>query len=346
MSQISSNIDEYVSLKPYNTFGVDTTARYFFTIEHSDQLTELIRNHPEWMATYYMIGGGSNVLFIDDYPGLIILNRIFGKRIVQESEDYILLQVGAGENWHKLVRYAVERGWGGIENLSLIPGTVGAAPIQNIGAYGVELEEVFHSLEAVELSTGNKRHFKKKDCGFGYRNSVFKQSERGRWCITSVALRLSRNPEVNLSYRALSDWLESEGIKQPTIKQVSDAVIAIRQSKLPDPSDVGNAGSFFKNPLIKRWEFEALEAEWGNVPGFSMDDGHIKVPAGWLIDKAGWRGYREERVGTYQQQALVIVNFGGANGKEIWDFAQRIRESVHSKFSIELQPEVNVVGSH
>ena len=344
VAQTADKIKEHVSLKPFNTFGVEATARYFLNLEHSGQLMELIESHPEWMDSYYMLGGGSNVLFTEDYPGLILLNRIFGKEVIDKTEMEIYLQVGAGENWHKLVRYAVEQGWGGIENLSLIPGTVGAAPIQNIGAYGAELKDVFHSLEAVELATGNKRQFRREECGFGYRNSVFKQQEKGRWCITSVTLRLSRKPEVNLSYQTLADWLEDQGITEPTIRQVSDAVIAIRRSKLPDPSQIGNAGSFFKNPVLSPSEYEALKGEWGSVPAFNLDDGNVKVPAGWLIDKAGWRGHSEQRVGTYQHQALVIVNFGGASGKEIWDFARRIQESVQSKFGIKLQPEVNVVG--
>ena len=345
MPEAISTVQTNVDLSPYNTLQVAAKARKFVQVTSSEQLVTLLRTIDTKLPVF-VLGGGSNVLFIDDFDGLVIQMAITGKEVVRKDDTHVWLKIGAGENWHKTVRYCVEKGWGGIENLSLIPGTVGAAPIQNIGAYGVELEEVFDSLTAIMLETGEERIFKKKDCRFGYRDSVFKQGLKGKLVVTDVTLKLSKNPVINTSYGAIRQKIKDKKLASPTIKDVSDVVIEIRNSKLPDPATLANAGSFFKNPVIDDSLFHQLQKKYPNVPGYPMDENQTKVPAGWLIEQAGWKGRKVGPVGTYRQQALVIVNHGGATGGQIWALAQKIRHSVEENFDITLAPEVNVVGTN
>lgn len=339
----SDIVERYVDLAAYNTLNVQAEAAYFARVTSKSQLKTLLQK-PEWKEkSKFILGGGSNVLFVDDFDGLIIQMAIKGKEVVEETSEYVQLKIGAGENWHQLVRYCVEEGWGGIENLSLIPGTVGAAPIQNIGAYGVELQDVFHSLTAVEISTGKERIFKEEDCAFGYRDSIFKQQYKGRYVVTDITLTLQKNPAINTSYGAIQQKLNEKGIENPGIRDVSDIVIEIRNSKLPNPAELANAGSFFKNPIISQAEYDRLLSNYPEMPGYAVDENRVKVPAGWLIEAAGWKGKVVGNVGTYRQQALVIVNHGGASGAEILELADSIQQAVKDKFEIELVPEVKII---
>lgn len=290
------------------------------------------------------LGGGSNVLLCNDYAGLVIRNAIKGKQIVHEDDDHVFLKVYSGESWHETVMYCVERNWGGIENLSLIPGTVGAAPMQNIGAYGVELENVFDHLEAFNLHTFELETFNKSQCAFGYRESVFKRQLKGQYFIYSVTFKLNKKPIIHADYGDIQAILNEKGLSAETagIKDVSDAVIHIRQSKLPDPKVLGNSGSFFKNPQITIEHFEALKQKFPDIKGYPQNDG-MKVPAGWLIEQCEWKGKRVGNTGSHAKQALVLVNYGGATGSEIYQLAQDIIQSVADKFSIHLEPEVNIV---
>ena len=290
------------------------------------------------------LGGGSNVLLCNDFAGLVIRNAIKGKQIVHEDDDHVFLKVYSGESWHETVMYCVKRNWGGIENLSLIPGTVGAAPMQNIGAYGVELENVFDHLEAFNLHTFELETFNKSQCAFGYRESVFKRQLKGQYFIYSVTFKLNKKPSIHADYGDIQAILNEKGLSAETagIKDVSDAVIHIRQSKLPDPKVLGNSGSFFKNPQITIEHFEALKLQFPDIKGYPQNDG-MKVPAGWLIEQCEWKGKRVGNTGSHAKQALVLVNYGGATGSEIFQLAQDIIQSVADKFSIHLEPEVNIV---
>jgi UDP-N-acetylmuramate dehydrogenase len=339
----SSQIEKNVSLAPFNSLKVDAVARGFAQIQSIERLENLLNNSSLPFDKKFVLGGGSNVLFVNDFEGLIIYIAIRGKEIVQETDDHVWLKVGAGENWHNIVRYCVKNGWGGVENLSLIPGTAGAAPIQNIGAYGAELQEVFDSLTAVEMQTGKRRTYDKEACNFGYRDSIFKQELKGEVIVTNVTLKLAKNPVLNTSYGALKEKIDERDIADPTVADISDIVIEIRQSKLPDPSTLGNAGSFFKNPVITNDAYENLKKSHSDMPGYDMKNARKKVPAGWLIEQAGWKGKVVGSVGTYRQQALVIVNHGGATGKEILALSQEIQKSVKQMFDIALVPEVNIV---
>jgi UDP-N-acetylmuramate dehydrogenase len=340
----ASSFQYEVNLAPFNTLGIEARAQALISVSSRPELQKALEEIQANNLPIFVLGGGSNVLFVHDYPGCVLRIGIKGHEVVKEDNHHVWLRIGAGEIWHSTVLYCIENGWGGIENLSLIPGTVGAAPIQNIGAYGVELEQVFANLEAVETVTGATKTFAKSECGFGYRNSVFKNHLKGKYVITHVTLRLCKHPELNTSYGAIRSELEKCGIDQPTIKDVSDVVIAIRNSKLPDPSVLGNAGSFFKNPVISTGIYDKLKKTYPDIPGYPVSDHEVKVPAGWLIDQAGWKGKRVGKTGTYKQQALVIVNHGGATGEEILDLARQIQASVAGRFGIELVPEVNIVG--
>lgn len=338
-----SLVEQHVDLAPFNTLQVQADAAYFARVQTKADLISLVKDS-KWNAkSKFILGGGSNVLFVGNFDGLIIHLAIKGKEIIEETPDYLKLKVGAGENWHEIVRYCVQKGWGGIENLSLIPGTVGAAPIQNIGAYGVELKDVFESLTAIELSTGKERTFNGAQCQFGYRDSIFKQELKGRFVVTDVTLRLQKQPKLNTSYGAIQQKLDEKNINEPTIKDISDVVIEIRNSKLPNPTELANAGSFFKNPMVTNSIFKKLSEEYAELPGYPVDEKHTKVPAGWLIEEAGWKGKVVGNVGTYRQQALVIVNHGGASGEEILELAKKIQQAVLQQFDIELVPEVNIV---
>lgn len=336
-----------VSLKTYNTFGIESTARHFAVVSSVAELQELLKEE-RWQQTPKLIlGGGSNLLFTSHFEGLVIKIGIGGIEVVEESQEEVWISVGAGENWHQLVMYCIEQGWGGIENLSLIPGTVGAAPMQNIGAYGVEIKDVFESLEAVEINTANVQRFTAEECKFGYRESVFKNIYKGRYIIASVVFKLSKQPLINTSYGAIEEVLIEKlgenALQQATIRDVSDAVIHIRQSKLPDPAKMGNAGSFFKNPIVPRSKYDTLKQEYENIPGYPVSESEIKVPAGWLIEQAGWKGKRRGNVGVHNRQALVLVNHGGATGEAVKKLAYDIQQSVQEKFDVLIQPEVNMV---
>ena len=337
-------IKENVDLAPFNTLNVHARARQFAEVESINVLKNMLCSSKWRDKPIYVIGGGSNILFLGNFDGLVLHMAVKGRKVVKENDDYIWLKVGAGENWHQTVRYCVERGWGGIENLSLIPGKVGAAPIQNIGAYGVELKEVFESLTAVNIQAGSEQRFNGEQCEFGYRNSIFKQELKGQFVIADVTLKLSKNPVVNTSYGAIRQKLDDENITDPGIEEISDIIIDIRNAKLPDPSELANAGSFFKNPIVEQKFFDHLKKEYPSIPGYMVDGNHTKVPAGWLIEQAGWKGKVVGNAGTYRQQALVIVNHGGATGQELWALAKEIQQSIKEMFDIELIPEVNVVG--
>jgi UDP-N-acetylmuramate dehydrogenase len=333
-------IRENISLRSFNTFGVEAVARYFTEIHFPNEWQELYQSG--WLQKEHLVlGGGSNILFTGDYPGLVILNRMRGIAVVAEDGDAVWLKSAAGESWHGLVMYAVANGWGGIENLSLIPGLVGAAPMQNIGAYGVELRDVFVSLEAMEVETGELRVFDREACRFGYRQSFFKEKGKGKYIILSVTLRLSKQPVFHTEYGTIRETIDKLGVQDLSVKAVSDAVIAIRQSKLPDPAVLGNAGSFFKNPTITAGQASALLSQYPAMPHFAAANGYVKIPAAWLIEQCGWKGKRIGNTGCHAQQALVIVNYGGATGEEIWAHAKNVQGSVLQQFGILLEPEVN-----
>lgn len=329
------------SLKNYNTFGLDVKAESLLKVQTVDELKEGLKFTK---APVFMLGGGSNMLLTQDIKGLVIKNELKGIAVVEEKKDTVTLSIGGGENWHKLVLWAIENNYGGIENLSLIPGTVGAAPIQNIGAYGVELKDVFIKLEAINLKTKRKKTFTKKACQFGYRESIFKKTLKGQYFITNVYLQLTKNKhQLNMNYGAIKTSLAEKGIEQPTIKDISDAVIAIRSSKLPDPAELGNSGSFFKNPEIPRSQFDILQKKFPTVVFYEMPNDMVKVPAGWLIEQDGWKGKKVGNTGAHAKQALVLVNYGNATGQEVKALAFKIIDSVKQKFGIELSPEVNII---
>ncbi|WP_373511867.1 UDP-N-acetylmuramate dehydrogenase [Persicitalea sp.] len=334
-------IQENVSLRPYNTFGFEARARYFVAVTSVEKLQELLRD-PHWAAMpKWILGGGSNVLLTQDVNALVMRIEIKGIEVVQEDDDQVVLRVGAGENWHGFVLYCVENGYGGVENLSLIPGTVGAAPMQNIGAYGVEIKDIFQELQAVETTTGTLRTFDADACAFGYRESVFKRDLKDHYIITSVTFRLQKRPIYNVSYGDIQKTLDEMGVAEHSVRAISEAVIKIRQSKLPDPDQIGNAGSFFKNPEIPKPQFEVLKNRFPELPGYPVGDDMVKVPAGWLIEQAGWKGHRAGAVGVHDRQALVLVHHGGGTGQEIKTLAKKVQDSVAEKFGIQLTAEVN-----
>lgn len=335
-------LQENVSLQPFNTFGIDAKARWFIEIDSVVRATEFLVDNLNAGQKVWILGGGSNLLLKNDLEGLVLRNTILGKEVIRETEEYVFLKVGAGENWHQLVLYCLENDWGGIENLSLIPGSVGAAPIQNIGAYGVELKDVFVALDTLSLATGNPRTFEAADCQFGYRDSYFKGAGKGKFLITSVTLRLNKAPHhLNTAYGAIESELAALP-KPHSIKQVSEAVIKIRQSKLPDPAKIGNSGSFFKNPVISESAFAELQVAYPQVPHYPQSDGQVKVPAGWLIEQAGWKGKRIDNYGVHAKQALVLVNYGGASGADIYALSEQVLQSVKQQFNIQLEREVNI----
>ncbi|QJD95501.1 UDP-N-acetylmuramate dehydrogenase [Mucilaginibacter robiniae] len=335
-------IEENVSLKNLNTFGIEAKARFFVEINHEDELTELFMDQ-QWQQTERLIlGGGSNMLLVNDFGGLVIRMNIRGieHRI---NHTNVFVEAGAGESWNELVNYCVDHNFAGMENLSLIPGSVGASPIQNIGAYGIELKDVFESCHTFEIATGNFKTFNKEECQFGYRESVFKSALKRQYIITTVKFRLSTTPNLNLSYSAIEQELNSRGIIQPTLKDVSKVVSAIRVSKLPDPSTIGNSGSFFKNPIISAQQFEAVQQNYPTIPHYPGNNGGVKLAAGWLIEQCGWKGKTIGHTGTWKNQALVLVNHGGATGQEVYNLSSQIIDSVYSKFGVMLEREVNII---
>lgn len=329
------------SLKRYNTFGVEATAKIFAEIAHPEDVIRIISDYPDESRLF--LGGGSNILFTKDFDGVVLYNQMRGKKILTENEDEVLVEVDGGENWHQFVEYTLENGWGGVENLSLIPGTVGAAPIQNIGAYGVELKDVVHSVIALDLLTLKVYDFSNEACEFAYRDSIFKRTS-GKYFILSVIFRLTkRNHTIRTSYGDIAKILEKKSIKHPTPKDVSEAVIEIRSSKLPDPSKIGNAGSFFKNPVLSVSEFETLISKHSFVKYFKQNDG-VKIPAAWLIEQCGWKGYEDASgAAVHHLQPLVLINKGKASGMDIWNLSERILQSVYEKFGVKLQREVNIL---
>ncbi len=337
-------IDEHVRLKHYNTFGIDATARYFCQITNEDQFKSLLQTDLYRNEKVLILGGGSNILFTRDFDGLVIKTDIKGIHIVHESDGIVNIKAMSGEMWHELVIHCVNHQWGGIQNLSLIPGTVGAAPIQNIGAYGVEVKEVVKEITGIDRLTGDEKTFQNKECEFGYRESIFKHKLKDLFFVSSVTLTLTKkNHPINTNYGAIKDTLKEMNITEPTLKSISDAVIHIRKSKLPDPIHVGNAGSFFKNPTISYLHYQSLLKIFSNIPGYHSVNQEVKVPAGWLIEQCGWKGKRLNDIGVHAQQALVIVNYGNGNGNEILELAMKIISSVKEKFNIVLTPEVNII---
>jgi UDP-N-acetylmuramate dehydrogenase len=290
-----------------------------------------------------ILGGGSNILFTKNFEGLVLKNEIKGIKTIKEDEHHIYVNVGAGENWHQFVLHCIKNGWAGVENLSLIPGNVGASPMQNIGAYGVEIKDVFYSLEAYHIRDKKMVNFTLNDCEFGYRESVFKKKFKDEFVITDVTYRLNRIPAFNITYGAISQELEKMGVKDLNLQAVSEAVINIRSSKLPDPAVIGNAGSFFKNPEIQNSKFKSLKEKYPEIVGYDLPNGNIKLAAGWLIEQAGWKGYRKGDAGCHEKQALVLVNYGNAAGSEIFELSEKILNSVREKFGVELEREVNIV---
>jgi UDP-N-acetylmuramate dehydrogenase len=336
------NLFKNYPLQDITTFHAKVFAKYY-TVFSSPEFLKQILSSPEVKAMPFIIlGGGSNVLFTGDFNGAIIRNAIEGIEVVREDAEHIYVKASSGEKWHDVVLYCVNRNYGGIENLSLIPGTVGAGPIQNIGAYGVELKDVLYEVEAMNIHNLEIRKFSNLECKFGYRDSIFKEAEKGNYIILSVILKLNKNPKVNVSYGSLSKELEGTGITQPTIKDVSNAVIRIRSSKLPDPDKIGNAGSFFKNPVITNTQFEKLKEMHPAIVSFPATDGYIKLAAGWLIEQCGWKGKRIGDAGVHKDQALVLVNYADATGKEIYELSTHIINSVKEKFGVELEREVNI----
>ena len=329
------------NLKNLNTFGLTVHAAYYSPFESVDDLRQLLTELPT--DEHLILGGGSNILFTQDYPGTILHNQLSGIELIDENEAHVWVKAGGGVVWHEFVLHCIEHNWGGIENLSLIPGSVGASPMQNIGAYGVEIKDVFHSLEALEIATGTLRTFDREACRFGYRESVFKRELKNQYVITSVTFKLDKTHTLHTSYGAINDELAAMGITYPTIRDVSNAVIRIRQSKLPDPNEIGNAGSFFKNPVVPNELVEKLTQIYPSIPVYPVDERTSKIPAGWLIEQDGWKGKRFNDFGVHAKQALVLVNYGQAKGQEIYDLSTQIIYSVRNRFGIELDREVNLV---
>ncbi|GGG57508.1 UDP-N-acetylmuramate dehydrogenase [Epilithonimonas arachidiradicis] len=338
------SIQENVSLKPYNTFGVEVSARYFSEVNSAKELLESLQFSNTQALPILFLGGGSNILLTKDFDGLVIRLNLKGitEKIIDDNQ--VLVTAKAGENWHQLVMYCLDKNYGGLENLSLIPGNVGTSPMQNIGAYGTEIKDVFESCKVLNLETLELETLNSGQCQFGYRDSIFKQAGKGKYVILEVTFRLNRKDhKIDVEYGAIQSELAKMGISNPTIQDVSKAVINIRQSKLPDPKVIGNAGSFFKNPTISASQFENLKQNFENIPGYPNGD-FVKVPAGWLIEQAGWKGKKIGNVASNQLQALVIINAtGNATGQEIFDFSTMIIDSVKEKFGIELEREVNII---
>jgi len=336
-------ISENVLLRPYNTFGIAAQARYFASFSTAPELEELLKTPPQQGLSHMILGGGSNVLFTRDFDGIILKNEMKGISVVGEDDDYIYVKAGAGETWHGFVMDCIRNNRAGLENLSLIPGNVGASPMQNIGAYGVEIKDTFHELEAYHLQDHSIVKFNNADCRFGYRESVFKRKYKGQFAILSVTYRLSKHPRLNTSYGAIEEELKQMGVQDVSIQAISQAVINIRSSKLPDPAKIGNAGSFFKNPTVAAEKYHALKEAFPNIVAYPVDGGGFKLAAGWMIEQCGWKGFREGDAGVHARQALVLVNYGDANGNEIYNLSQRVLDSVQEKYGVELEREVNII---
>lgn len=330
---------ESISLKSYNTFGIDVKAPQLIEVTSKEQLKQLLSTKKD----YFILGGGSNMLLTKDIEIPILHIALKGIEVYKKEDTHIWVEVQAGENWHQFVEYALDKGWGGIENLSLIPGNVGTTPIQNIGAYGVEIKDIMHSCKAIEIESLKEKEFSCSDCQFGYRESIFKAEAKGKYIITSVIYKLTKkNHSLHIDYGTIKNQLKQMDIKNPTPKDISNAVITIRQSKLPDPRKIGNSGSFFKNPILEKSHFEKIRQKYPNIPFYDLGNEKIKIPAGWLIETCGLKGYRKKDAGVHQKQALVLVNYGNAQGKDIWQLAQFVQKTVEKEFGIPLEYEVNI----
>ena len=353
-----------VDLRPFNSFGFHAVAKHFVEVNELQKLESLIRSDVFKHEKYLILSGGNNVLFRDDFfDGVVVYINSKGIEILHENGNEVVVRAQAGEDWPDFVRFCVGKGWHGVENLAHIPGKVGAAPVQNIGAYGMELKDSFLRCEAIDLTTGETKVFTKEECHFGYRESVFKNELKGKYIITSVDFLLKKDAPLNLEYGNIKAYLEQNGIEHPTLQLLHDAICAIRDAKLPDVKQIGSAGSFFKNPVIERAQFEALLTEYPTMPHYDEPNGKVKVPAGWLIEHScpstlrlasgtagsgtagatSWKGWRDEHVGVYEKQALVLVHYGGGKGEDVVYLAKRIQDSVEEKFGIKISPEVNFV---
>ncbi len=336
-------IQKNYPLKNLNTFGLDAKAQLFANVKSEEQLQLLLTDENFKDLPKFILGGGSNILLKSDFEGLVIKISIPGIEIVEEYDDSVLIKAGAGELWHDLVLFSVGRNLGGIENLSLIPGTVGAAPMQNIGAYGQEISDTFEKLEGFYSGNGKKEVFEKGQCKFGYRNSIFKIELKNKFVITSVFLRLNKNPELKLDYGTIRQEIDKLEKKEIAVADVSEVICKIRQSKLPDPKQIGNAGSFFKNPEVTQEQFNNLKTKYPEIVGYPIDDKKVKLAGGWLIENCGWKGKKIGKVGSHLKQALVLVNYGDANGTDILNLAKDIKDSVFEKFNVMLEEEINII---
>lgn len=337
------NIQDNFSLKSMNTFNIEVFAKHYVVLYSLEDIMDLIESEMLKNSPYLILGGGSNILFTKDFDGFVIKAEFKGIEIVEQCDQFVQLKIGAGEIWENLVAYAVKQNWGGIENLALIPGKVGAAPIQNIGAYGAELKDVFVSLNAIHLKSGKSREFTKEDCLFDYRNSVFKGELKGQYLIQNIQLKLTKYPIVNLSYRALKNEFEGRELEKIKIQEVFDKVVQIREAKLPDPEKIGNAGSSFKNPVIPSAKLRSLLLEFPDIIHFLHNPTKVKLAAAWLIDQCGWKGIQIGDAGVHKNQALVLVNYGNANGNEVLSLAEKIKKSVSDKFGVDLEFEISVI---
>lgn len=338
------DIRENISLKAFNTFGIDVQARYFGAFNGLAGLEELIDFSSQGNGLPRLVlGGGSNLLFTRNFDGLVLKNEIPGIEMIREDEHHVYVRAGAGENWHRFVMYCLEKGWSGMENLALIPGLTGATPMQNIGAYGVEIKDIFESLEAFDIRDKTTVRFSATDCAFGYRESIFKNKLKGLFVITHVTYRLNKKPVLRMEYGAISAELERMKVTRPDPESVARAVMNIRRSKLPDPLITGNAGSFFKNPELDEARFLELKSKHPDIVGYTQPGGKVKLAAGWLIEKCGWKGYRNGDAGCHELQALVLVNYGNAGGSDILHLSQKIKAEVHGTFGILLEEEVNII---
>ena len=336
--QIQANF----SLKKYNTFGIEAKAKQFVAVHNLDDLKSILENHAS--DKKFILGGGSNMLLTQDIDALVIHVDLKGKRIIKEDDDFVWVESQAGENWHEFVLWTINQNFGGLENMSLIPGNVGTTPVQNIGAYGTEIKDTFVSCEAMNIESQELKTFSKEECNFGYRESIFKQEAKDKYVITSVVFKLTkRNHKINTSYGDITKELENQNVTIPTLKDVSNAVIAIRQSKLPDPKELGNSGSFFKNPIISNELFEKVQQKFPEVKFFEVSPTEVKVPAGWLIEHSGLKGYRKDDAGVHKNQALVLVNYGNATGQDILNLSKYVQKTVFDKYGIAIEAEVNVI---
>lgn len=337
------NIERNFSLKNYNTFGLDIKTKQFVSVQTEEELTQTLRQI--YASELLVLGGGSNMLLTQDLDKTVLHVNLKGKEVLQESEDSVLIKIAAGENWHEFVMWCVANNYGGIENLALIPGNVGTAPIQNIGAYGVELKDVFVECEAIQMQSLERKTFTKEACNFGYRNSIFKNKVKGQYIITSVVFELSKkNHSLKTGYGAILNQLEKQDVSTPNIKSIAEAVIAIRQEKLPNPAEIGNSGSFFKNPVVSTTFFEKIQKKFPEIPFYKVGDDEVKIPAGWLIEQAGFKGYQKGDAGVHKKQALVLVNYGSASGEELLNLAKTIQEDIQLKFGVSLEMEVNIIS--